>query len=69
MQDGLIVIGLDAHKRTHTMVATDAVGRQLAEATVDWLAVGGMRSVPRRLGLQRVGRARDASPSRPAPCG
>ena len=34
MEDESIVIGVDAHKRTHTMVATDAVGRRLAETTV-----------------------------------
>jgi transposase len=30
----LIVIGADSHKRTHTVVALDAVGRKLAEKTV-----------------------------------
>jgi transposase len=30
----MIVIGVDAHKRTHTMVAVDAGGRQLGEKTV-----------------------------------
>jgi transposase len=35
MKGGLVVIGVDAHKRTHTMVATDAVGRRLAETTVE----------------------------------
>src|SRR5206468_11578695 len=35
MQQGLVVLGVDAHKRTHTVVATDAVGRRLAETTVD----------------------------------
>ena len=35
MEEELIVIGVDAHKRTHTLVATDAVGRRLAEATVE----------------------------------
>jgi transposase len=34
MGDGLVVIGIDAHKRTHTLVATDRVGRRLAETTV-----------------------------------
>jgi transposase len=32
---GLVVIGVDAHKRTHTAVATDALGRRLAETTVE----------------------------------
>lgn len=30
----LIVIGADSHKRTHTVVALDAVGRRVAEKTV-----------------------------------
>ena len=30
----MIVIGADSHKRTHTVVALDAVGRKLAEKTV-----------------------------------
>lgn len=34
MEDGLVVIGVDAHERTH-MVATDAVGRRLAQTTVE----------------------------------
>ena len=30
----MIVIGADSHKRTHTLVAVDDVGRRLAEKTV-----------------------------------
>lgn len=30
----MITIGADSHKRTHTLVALDAVGRRLAEKTV-----------------------------------
>jgi transposase len=30
----MVVIGLDAHKRTHTVVAVDGTGRKLAERTV-----------------------------------
>ena len=30
----MLVIGIDAHKRTHTAVAVDGVGRQVAERTV-----------------------------------
>lgn len=48
MEDGLVVIGIDAHKRTHTMVATDAVSRRLAETTVEATADG-------HLGALRVG--------------
>ena len=28
---GMVVVGVDAHKRTHTLVAVDQVGRKLAE--------------------------------------
>jgi transposase len=31
----MIVIGIDAHKRTHTLVAADAGGRQIGEKTVE----------------------------------
>ncbi len=30
----VVVIGTDSHKRTHTLVAVDGVGRKLAEKTV-----------------------------------
>jgi transposase len=30
----MVMVGVDAHKRTHTLVATDELGRQLAERTV-----------------------------------
>ena len=30
----MIVIGADSHKRTHTVVAVDQVGRRLGETTV-----------------------------------
>jgi transposase len=32
--DAVIVIGADSHKRTHTVVAVDQVGRRLGERTV-----------------------------------
>ena len=31
----MIVVGIDAHKRTHTLVAVDAVGCKLAEKTIE----------------------------------
>jgi transposase len=31
----MVTIGVDAHKRTHTLVAVDEVGRKLAELTVE----------------------------------
>ena len=34
MEDVAVVIGIDAHKETHTLVATDGVGRQLDTKTV-----------------------------------
>jgi len=34
MSEQQVVIGVDAHKRTHTLVAADALGRQLGERTV-----------------------------------
>jgi transposase len=36
----LIVIGADSHKRTHTVVALDAVGRRLGEKTVPTTSEG-----------------------------
>ena len=30
----MVVVGADVHKRTHTFVAVDEVGRKLAEKTV-----------------------------------
>lgn len=32
--NGEVIIGVDAHKHTHTLVAVDALGRELANATV-----------------------------------
>jgi len=45
MAEEQIVIGVDAHKRTHTMVATDAVGRRLAETTVEATTDGHLRAL------------------------
>ena len=36
----MIVIGIDAHKRSHTMVAVDAGGRKLGEKTVEATTAG-----------------------------
>ena len=30
----MVIIGVDAHKRTHTLVAVDETGRKLSERTV-----------------------------------
>jgi hypothetical protein len=32
----LVMIGADSHKRTHTLVALDEVGRRLAEPCTSW---------------------------------
>lgn len=40
-----ITIGVDAHKKTHTMVALDAVGRRLAEKTVPTTTEGHLAAV------------------------
>jgi transposase len=43
--DTMIVIGVDAHKRTHTMVAIDAGGRKLGEKTVEATTPGHLAAV------------------------
>jgi transposase len=41
----MVVIGVDSHKRTHTVVATDATGRKLAEKTVVATSAGHLELV------------------------
>jgi transposase len=41
----MIIIGVDSHKRTHTVVALDAVGRRLGELTVPASSAGHLRLV------------------------
>ena len=41
----MIVVGADVHKRTHTFVAVDEVGRQLAELKVDATTSGHRRAM------------------------
>ncbi|WP_406144277.1 hypothetical protein [Streptomyces sp. NBC_01012] len=31
----MIVVGIDSHKKTHTLVAVDQVGKRLTQLTVD----------------------------------
>ncbi|HEY7594655.1 MAG TPA: IS110 family transposase, partial [Actinophytocola sp.] len=31
----MVVVGVDVHKRTHTFVAVDEVGRELGQRTVE----------------------------------
>jgi transposase len=40
----LVVIGVDAHKRSHTLVAVDGVGRKLGERTVRATPDGGVEA-------------------------
>ncbi len=47
----MITIGVDAHKKTHTLVAVDQVGHRLAE--VPWLRPQRGGAVGRRLGRSR----------------
>ena len=45
MDDDAVVIGVDAHKRTHTLVAADALGRKLGEKTLAATTDGHMAAV------------------------
>ena len=49
----MVVIGVDSHKRTHTVVAVDEAGRKLAERTVAATADGHLEL----LGWSRAGRS------------
>ncbi len=41
----MVVLGTDAHKRSHTVVATDETGRQVGEVTVAATSEGHLRLV------------------------
>lgn len=41
----MVVVGADVHKRTHTFVAVDAVGRKLGEKTVKTTSAGHMNVI------------------------
>ena len=41
----MIVVGVDAHKQTHTLVAVDEVGRKLGERTVSATRDGHLEQV------------------------
>src|SRR4051812_28839535 len=45
MVDEEVVIGIDAHKRSHTLVAADARGRALAQMTVPATTTGHMTAI------------------------
>ena len=40
-----VVIGVDAHKRTHTLVAADELGRELASKTLAATADGHLAAI------------------------
>ena len=42
---GEVVIGVDAHKRSHTLVAVDEVGRKLGERTVPATGEGHLQAL------------------------
>jgi transposase len=41
----MVIVGVDAHKRTHTLVAIDETGRQIAELTVSATEDGHLRAL------------------------
>lgn len=41
----MVVVGVDAHKRTHTLVAVDEVGRKLGERTVSATRDGHLEAI------------------------
>ncbi|MBB3606660.1 hypothetical protein FHT40_006351 [Mycolicibacterium sp. BK556] len=48
-----VVIGVDAHKRTHTLVAANANGRKLGEKTIPTTSAGNQAAI--RWARQRFG--------------
>jgi len=56
-----VVIGVDAHKRTHTLVASDELGRELAAKTLAATADGHLAAIAGRgAGPTGAGRLRTA---------
>ena len=41
----MVILGVDAHKRTHTVVAVDEVGRKLGERTVSATREGHLEAI------------------------
>jgi hypothetical protein len=69
----MIVIGIDAHKHTHTMAAADAGGRKLGEKTLEATTAGhlaALRWAHTEFGREIVWAVEDSRPghraSRPA---
>jgi hypothetical protein len=64
----MVVVGADVHKRSHTFVAVDAVGKQLGQLTVDATTKGHHKALAwvRKSFLARwCGRSRIAGTCRP----
>jgi hypothetical protein len=64
----MVVVGADVHKRTHTFVAVDEVGRQLGEVTVSADAEGHAKALRGHVSTSRVsgdGASRTAGICRP----
>ena len=60
-----ITLGVDPHKRTHTVVAVDAVGKKLGEKTVPSTTVGHLAALKwarARFGTQLVWGLEDCRP-------
>jgi transposase len=49
----VVVVGVDAHKKTHTLVAVDGNGRKLAEKTVEATDAGHAKAL--RWAMLKVG--------------
>ncbi len=60
----MITIGVDAHKKTHTLVAVDQVGHRLAEVTLAATTAGHLRAVQWADALATVGGNGDRQPVR-----
>ena len=53
----MVVLGIDAHKRTHTVVAVDEVGRQLGHKTTTATTTESHLELVRWAGQFEIGRA------------
>jgi hypothetical protein len=51
----VVVIGVDAHKKTHTLVALDGNGRKLAEKTVEATDAGHAKALQWQVRRRRLG--------------
>lgn len=63
----MVVVGTDAHKYSHTFVATDEVGRQLGEKTVKATTAGHATAIMwarEQFGLELIWASRTAATCR-----